>query len=284
MAELNEAQVTHFDPQADLDALAAEMAAAARAATDGRWERDPDGDLWAWDIPGMPRYVGNLGNDDDPADGQYVIAAQPRNVLALLAERETLVKQRNDAQNVGRMMLAALMKVDGGLLSKRYVEPVQWAELVVSELAAQTARADRLNEQLDQRYKSVSDLLIKVQDEMPVESGVGLGSTLEVAITALMNWANSEHARADRLAAENAALTAWQQSARRWRRTARYYEGSRDSMYDAIVGEDGPKHRFNNRGICIRCGEDAEEWDAGCVEELRAALAAAGPRDGRGGA
>lgn len=29
-------------------------------------------------------------------------------------------------------------------------------------------------------------------------------------------------------------------------------------------------HRFNADGICIRCGEDAEEWDAGCVEELLA--------------
>lgn len=27
-------------------------------------------------------------------------------------------------------------------------------------------------------------------------------------------------------------------------------------------------HRFTDEGICIRCGEDAEEWDAGCVEEI----------------
>lgn len=38
-------------------------------------------------------------------------------------------------------------------------------------------------------------------------------------------------------------------------------------------GEDGKfttlvDHRFNDDGICIRCGEDAEEWDAGCVEQF----------------
>lgn len=27
-------------------------------------------------------------------------------------------------------------------------------------------------------------------------------------------------------------------------------------------------HRFTDEGICVRCGEDAENWDAGCVEEL----------------
>lgn len=27
-------------------------------------------------------------------------------------------------------------------------------------------------------------------------------------------------------------------------------------------------HRFTGEGICIRCGEDAEEWDAGCVESI----------------
>lgn len=27
-------------------------------------------------------------------------------------------------------------------------------------------------------------------------------------------------------------------------------------------------HKFTDEGICIRCGEDAEEWDAGCVEEI----------------
>lgn len=27
-------------------------------------------------------------------------------------------------------------------------------------------------------------------------------------------------------------------------------------------------HKFTDEGICIRCGEDAEEWESGCVEEF----------------
>ena len=27
-------------------------------------------------------------------------------------------------------------------------------------------------------------------------------------------------------------------------------------------------HRFSDDGVCVRCGEDAEEWDAGCVEKI----------------
>lgn len=27
-------------------------------------------------------------------------------------------------------------------------------------------------------------------------------------------------------------------------------------------------HRFTDEGICVRCGEDAEQWDAGCVEAI----------------
>lgn len=39
------------------------------------------------------------------------------------------------------------------------------------------------------------------------------------------------------------------------------------------LGENGRytitcDHRFTDEGTCIRCGEDAEEWDAGCVEQL----------------
>lgn len=34
------------------------------------------------------------------------------------------------------------------------------------------------------------------------------------------------------------------------------------------LGTSGFDHRFNEYGTCIRCGEDAEEWDAGCVEEI----------------
>lgn len=26
-------------------------------------------------------------------------------------------------------------------------------------------------------------------------------------------------------------------------------------------------HRFSDEGLCVRCGADAEEWDAGCIEE-----------------
>lgn len=50
------------------------------------------------------------------------------------------------------------------------------------------------------------------------------------------------------------------------------YEG----RHPAQLGPDGqevaPRHRYTDEGVCIRCGEDAEEWDAGCVEELAAEL------------
>jgi hypothetical protein len=46
------------------------------------------------------------------------------------------------------------------------------------------------------------------------------------------------------------------------RRRIAYYE-------EPIPSEAGRcAHRFTGEGICIRCGEDAEEWDAGCVEEI----------------
>jgi hypothetical protein len=39
------------------------------------------------------------------------------------------------------------------------------------------------------------------------------------------------------------------------------------------VGEGGRyvnvnDHRFSDEGICVRCGEDAENWEGGCVESL----------------
>jgi len=34
------------------------------------------------------------------------------------------------------------------------------------------------------------------------------------------------------------------------------------------LGKGNCYHRFTDEGICVRCGEDAEEWDAGCVEEI----------------
>ena len=43
-------------------------------------------------------------------------------------------------------------------------------------------------------------------------------------------------------------------------------------IYDALTGENAPKHIWNENGICIRCGEDAEEWETGCVEEIVATL------------
>jgi hypothetical protein len=48
-----------------------------------------------------------------------------------------------------------------------------------------------------------------------------------------------------------------------------YYEGGGGvTPYELLIGTKGPQHKFTDEGICIRCGEDAEEWDAGCVEEL----------------
>ena len=39
------------------------------------------------------------------------------------------------------------------------------------------------------------------------------------------------------------------------------------------MGKGNCYHKFNDDGICIRCHEDAEEWDAGCVEETVEELA-----------
>lgn len=33
-------------------------------------------------------------------------------------------------------------------------------------------------------------------------------------------------------------------------------------------GTNGCYHKFTDDGICIRCGEDAENWDVGCVERI----------------
>lgn len=41
----------------------------------------------------------------------------------------------------------------------------------------------------------------------------------------------------------------------------RYYEAP------LPMGKGNCYHRFTDEGICVRCGEDAESWDAGCVEE-----------------
>ena len=71
------------------------------------------------------------------------------------------------------------------------------------------------------------------------------------------------------------ALRAWQTVARRWRRVARYYEGHGDTVFEMVAVDNAPQHRFTNQGVCIRCGADMEEWDAGCVEEELAAATAA---------
>jgi hypothetical protein len=46
-----------------------------------------------------------------------------------------------------------------------------------------------------------------------------------------------------------------------------YYESPLPTMegkrYTAVND-----HRFTDQGVCVRCGEDAEEWDAGCVEQI----------------
>lgn len=56
----------------------------------------------------------------------------------------------------------------------------------------------------------------------------------------------------------------------------RKMEAERDRLHRKIayyeaplpVGKGNCYHRFTDEGLCIRCGEDAEEWDAGCVEEI----------------
>jgi len=41
-----------------------------------------------------------------------------------------------------------------------------------------------------------------------------------------------------------------------------YYE------QETPMGKGNCYHKFTDEGICIRCMEDAENWDAGCVEEI----------------
>lgn len=81
----------------------------------------------------------------------------------------------------------------------------------------------------------------------------------------LFDRAAQRLARIKELEAANATLTA---------RIA-YYEAPNPDHTGSCA------HKFREDGICIRCNEDAEEWDAGCVEEvwaenddLRAELAA----------
>lgn len=57
------------------------------------------------------------------------------------------------------------------------------------------------------------------------------------------------------------------QEIERLRRLVDSYEAPLPMMKDGHY-EYLTDHRFNDNGICIRCGEDAEEWDAGCVESL----------------
>ena len=33
-------------------------------------------------------------------------------------------------------------------------------------------------------------------------------------------------------------------------------------LWRIIAGPDAPPHTFNSDGVCTRCGEDAEEWEA----------------------
>lgn len=54
------------------------------------------------------------------------------------------------------------------------------------------------------------------------------------------------------------------------------YEARIDELEKRIAYYEKPNpdatgacaHKFNDDGICIRCNEDAENWDAGCVEEM----------------
>jgi hypothetical protein len=38
--------------------------------------------------------------------------------------------------------------------------------------------------------------------------------------------------------------------------------------WEAVVADTNPRHVFDDSGICIRCGVDAEEWGMDCIEGL----------------
>lgn len=113
-----------------------------------------------------------------------------------------------------------------------------------AEAAAQVEAEDEHQAYLDRLLAIIERLELRLD-------------SLEQNVTGLM----------ERLTTSSHWAKAWKRIAKRWRTRARYYEGHGSTLYEALAGEDALQHRFNDRGTCVRCGEDAEEWDAGCVEE-----------------
>lgn len=89
------------------------------------------------------------------------------------------------------------------------------------------------------------------------ECGAGSGGTIN-RHRVIESW--NRRATDAQLAAVTAELAALRQRLAEYERPLPEMNGKR---YEWMTD-----HRFNEQGTCIRCGEDAEEWDAGCVESI----------------
>lgn len=110
-----------------------------------------------------------------------------------------------------------------------------------------------------------------MSDTPPVVPPLWSDEDLDVAISSVSVWVTSKSA----LMVHESAV--WDiAKAVRDEMQARIAELERKvAYYEAPLprGEDGRyeitcDHRFTDEGTCVRCGEDAEDWDAGCVEQL----------------
>jgi hypothetical protein len=255
----NEAQVTHYSPQAELDAQTAEMAAAARAAlkiapgelihevanrnnleTVHNAILDADG-LRLADSLNCDVAAVHEDCDEDGCwyyeEGTYDLfrfweKANPANVLALLAEREMLTAE------IDRLARYIMDEVPG--------EPSQSQGAVDTIIRVHRALlAERETLRAELRVSGAWKL--REYLDAATQREIGLHERIETEAREYTRLVEHATDRADRLAAENAALTAALQRAR-------------DVLDDETLIELNWK-------------------EAGRVGSLlRAALAAAGPR------
>jgi chromosome segregation ATPase len=119
--------------------------------------------------------------------------------------------------------------------------------------------ADHLDtiEKFADQVGAASEELIRLRAENEeLQAAFDLAHQMQTDIT---DTANEQTATIARLRSENERL----------RKKVDYYESlTRQWLADEKLGEEGYHHLFTEEGICIRCGEDAEEWDSGCVEEI----------------
>lgn len=148
-------------PKLVLDALEAarqERDEAADAANDATGKLGA-----AWLALELPDDQAQKYGDDIGAAIRDQISVQVEAGDALFRQQR---QRAESAEMVGRMMLAALMKVDGKLLGMTYVEPVQWAEAVVAALTECRAREQALRAEIGE-LRELADTLHDLTREWP---------------------------------------------------------------------------------------------------------------------